>query len=279
MNANIERSQPQVQYQYTQRKCSMCERTGHTIRQCNDIATRNMMQEKEHKFGIIMKERLSTFRFEQREYQELVTELRCLPKNFMKFAVIKYGGFSSGLTTKLKLFSMYMFQMIRRFINHEYVFMDSISHIKILILNAERSYWLYLSAGNSIRVAENMYNQRVNEIMDEHLAQRFGNEQIVPSLFSIKVNLVTDLSSNNDNIDTNVIHNTFECNICFDTKEKDTKVTFDCGHSFCGMCVQKTFEICKSSYKNPNCAMCRKEYSSVNVLSNNVYYELKQFCE
>lgn len=287
MNTHVERSRPQVQSQSNQRKCSLCERTGHTIRNCNDIASRNIMQEKEHQFGMIMRERLGTFRFEQREYQEFVTELRRIPKNLLKFCVIKYGGFSSGLTTKLKLFGMYMFQLIRRFINHEYVFMESVSRIKVLMLNAERSYWLYLSAGNSIQLAENMYNQRINEIMEEHWSRRFETQEQSESLmFPIKINLVSDLTDDIDEYamevathnDIDIVSNTFECNICFDSKNNDTKVIFDCGHSFCGMCVQKMFEICKASHKKPNCAMCRKEYNSLNVVSENVYYGLKQFC-
>ena len=249
-----------------ERKCSMCQNTGHTIRTCNDITARNTMHEKERNFTRIMKISLLTSCFE--EYHNYVDELKSLPKNLFKFYLIQYGGLSSGLTTKLQLFSMFMFKMISRFISHEYVFMETVSRMKVLILNAERSYWLYLSAGNSIRLAENIYNQRVTEITNEYCSGI-----IDLSKFPIKINRVNDLTEHEHTDDS------FECNICYESKNKDTKVIFDCGHSFCGTCVQKTFEICKTSSKNPNCAMCRKEYTSINVVSNNLCLELQQFCD
>lgn len=83
---------------------------------------------------------------------------------------------------------------------------------------------------------------------------------------NIKINRVNDLHNNDEN----------ECNICYENN-KDTKMTFDCGHSFCGICVQKTFEICKSSKKNPNCAMCRKECNSISVVNRTIFTKLHKY--
>jgi hypothetical protein len=189
------------------------------------------------------------------EYNNLVNELKdTVPKNLMKFAVIKFGGYSTTLTTKFKLFGMFIFQMIRRFINHEYEFMETISRAKTQLLNAERCFWLWISSGNSIETSLRMYNNRVSEIMmerDEGL--RNSTQAQAMALFPIKINLVTDLTESMDIEDGSDtwkqssvdIIPTFDCDICFDNKSTDIKVTFDCGHSFCGVCVQTTFEICK----------------------------------
>lgn len=271
-----------------QRKCSLCNKTGHNIKHCNDSASKNRLKEIETRFINAMKTRLSSGSAMEGgdEYNNLVHELRdTVPKNLMKFAVIKFGGYSPALTIKLKLFGMFIFQMIRRFINHEYEFMDTISRVKTQLLNAERCFWLWISSGNSIETSQRMYNNRVNEIMMEQDERRRNSAQAqAMALFPIKINLVTDLTESMDGSDTwkqssvDIIP-TFDCDICFDNKSTDIKVTFDCGHSFCGVCVQTTFEICKTSSKKPTCAMCRNEYTTVCVTSEVILSELQRFCK
>jgi hypothetical protein len=278
-----------------QRKCSMCNKTGHNIKHCNDAASKNRLKEIETRFINAMKNRLSSGSAMEGgdEYNNLVHEVRdTVPKNLMKFAVIKFGGYSTALTTKLKLFGMFIFQMIRRFINHEYEFMENISRVKTQLLNAERCFWLWISSGNSIETSQRMYNNRVNEIIIEQDERRRNSAQAqAMALFPIKINLVTDLTESMDGSDTwkqssvfkcndtTETIPTFDCDICFDNKPTDIKVTFDCGHSFCGVCVQTTFEICKTSSKKPTCAMCRNEYTTVCVTSEVILSELQRFCK
>jgi len=274
-----------------QRKCSMCKKTGHNIKHCNDTASKNRLNEIETRFINATRYRLSSGSATEGgvEYNNLVNELKdTVPKNLMKFAVIKFGGYSTTLTTKFKLFGMFIFQMIRRFINHEYEFMETISRAKTQLLNAERCFWLWISSGNSIETSLRMYNNRVSEIMmerDEPLRNSAQAQEM--ALFPIKINLVTDLTESMDIEDGSDtwkqssvdIIPTFDCDICFDNKPADIKVTFDCGHSFCGVCVQTTFEICKTSSKNPTCAMCRNEYTTVCVTSEVILSELQRFCK
>lgn len=276
------------QSQGNQRKCSMCNKPGHNIKHCNDAASKNRLNEIETRFANTMKNRLSTnWNHSSVEYRNLVDELRnTVPMNLMKFTVIKFGGYSTRLKTKLKLFGMFMYQMIRRFMNHD-EFMGTVSRIKVQLLNAERSFWIWISSGNSLQASHNMYHQLVREIQHEHANTMQPHEM---TLFPIKIILIMDLTESNgmDNAEDDVSEtcnpetvstvSTFDCDICFDNKPADTKVTFDCGHSFCGLCVQTTFKMCQSSSKKPTCAMCRNEYTSVTVTSENVYATLHEFC-
>ena len=282
-------SQPQAtesQPQGNQRKCSMCNKPGHNIKQCNDAASKNRLNEIETRFTNTMKNRLSTnWNDSSMEYRNLVDELRnTVPMNLMKFAVIKFGAYSTRLKTKLKLFGMFMYQMIRRFMNLD-EFRGTVSRIKVQLLNAERSFWIWIYSGNSLQSSHQMYNQLVRDIHRGHANATQPQEM---TLFPIKIILIMDLSESNgmDNVEDDVSEtcnpetvSIFDCDICFDNKPADTKVTFDCGHSFCGVCVQTTFEICKTSSKKPTCAMCRHEYNSVTVTSDNILSELQKFCK
>lgn len=271
--------------QGNKRKCSMCNKPGHNIKHCNDAASKNRLNEIETRFINTMKNRLYTNWDDSSEYLDLVAELRnTVPKNLMKFTVIKFGGYSTSLTTKLKLFGMFMFQMIRRFMNHEYEFIGTISHIKVQLLNAERSFWLWISSGNSLHVSREMYEHRVREILTEQERNIMQSEEMI--LFPIKIILVMDLTESNrlyhEDVSAPCLHeavSTFNCDICFDINTVDNKVTFDCGHSFCGTCVQTTFKMCKVSSKKPTCAMCRNEYTSLTVTSDNLHTALQEFCQ
>lgn len=281
------------QPQGNQRKCSMCNKPGHNIKHCNDAASKNRLNEIETRFTNTMKNRLSTnWNDSTMEYRNLVDELRnTVPMNLMKFAVIKFGGYSTRLKTKLKLFGMFMYQMIRRFMNDD-EFMGTVSRIKLQLLNAERCFWLWISAGNSLQVSHNMYHQRVHEIMTQRTDQQRNTPQPQEmTLFPIKIILIMDLTESNgmDDADddsatwkpsgSKCCQTGFDCDICFENNATENKVTFDCGHSFCGTCVFTTFKMCKLSSKKPTCAMCRNEYTSLTVSSGDLHTTLQGFCQ
>lgn len=57
-----------------------------------------------------------------------------------------------------------------------------------------------------------------------------------------------------------------ECNICYEEHEKRHFVKLNCGHEFCGKCINITLEnTCPP--KKPRCAYCRVEMTTIEFSS------------
>jgi hypothetical protein len=63
-----------------------------------------------------------------------------------------------------------------------------------------------------------------------------------------------------------------ECNICYEEHEKRRFVKLNCGHEFCGKCINITLEN-TSPDKKPRCAYCRTEISNIQFPSEEVKSE------
>lgn len=61
-----------------------------------------------------------------------------------------------------------------------------------------------------------------------------------------------------------------ECTICFEEKQNVDKVTLNCGHKFCGECIDKTINT-YTSYGKPICALCRTQISTLNIKNPEIY--------
>ena len=77
--------------------------------------------------------------------------------------------------------------------------------------------------------------------------------------------------------DTTPDHCGEECPVCYDNTTKDTIVTLNCGHQYCGTCVNGilTATLEKNQKFNrialPACAMCRVDMTGIDVNSRDVY--------
>ena len=77
--------------------------------------------------------------------------------------------------------------------------------------------------------------------------------------------------------DTTPDHCGEECPVCYDNTSKDTIVTLNCGHQYCGTCVKGilTATLEKNQKFNrralPPCAMCRVDMTGIDVNSRDVY--------
>jgi len=57
-----------------------------------------------------------------------------------------------------------------------------------------------------------------------------------------------------------------ECNICYEEHEKRRFVKLNCGHEFCGKCINITLEN-TSPDKKPRCAYCRMNITTIEFSS------------
>lgn len=63
-----------------------------------------------------------------------------------------------------------------------------------------------------------------------------------------------------------------ECNICYEEHEKRRFVKLNCGHEFCGKCINITLENTPPD-KKPRCAYCRVDISNIQFPSEEVKAE------
>ena len=54
-----------------------------------------------------------------------------------------------------------------------------------------------------------------------------------------------------------------ECNICYDSKEKQTFIKFNCSHEFCKDCVKKSLQ--NEERETPCCAFCRSDIKKLEL--------------
>jgi hypothetical protein len=57
-----------------------------------------------------------------------------------------------------------------------------------------------------------------------------------------------------------------ECNICYEEHEKRCFVKLNCGHEFCGKCINITLENTPPE-KKPRCAYCRTDITNIEFSS------------
>lgn len=242
-------------YARAQRKCSLCKSTSHIITTCNDETAKNKLIDFEDRFHALMITRLHQSNMIYHEYTTLIKEICDTKQKYLKYFMSQFGGYSN-LNTKRKLYSFFIFHLVRKFLLR----MDGLENLltnvperNLRILHAERSYWLYLSAGNSVETAENIYSMRIREILNKTKSNK------------LNINVIQLVNDTEDDKTEHKENESFECVICFDICMPETKVVYDCSHIFCGTCVETSLQLNKENNSVPCCALCRNEYSSIIV--------------
>jgi hypothetical protein len=64
-----------------------------------------------------------------------------------------------------------------------------------------------------------------------------------------------------------------DCAICYEEVKNINKVTLNCGHQFCGDCIDKTIHKFTTQEK-PLCALCRTQISTLNIKNQEIYNTL-----
>jgi hypothetical protein len=68
-----------------------------------------------------------------------------------------------------------------------------------------------------------------------------------------------------------------ECVICYEETIEKNKVTLNCGHKFCGICIKKLLIKCNERVY-PSCSLCRTKMSEFVVNNQETYDLVKEFC-
>jgi hypothetical protein len=250
------------------KKCSLCKKTDHIISQCSNEEYDHFMKQDELIFERVMFERLRTEQMEHENYYKFVTEVQKTNKNVLKYFVSKNGGLISRRNKK-RLAGMYLYQLTENFISRneerfqefDFVFLK---HLMVII--AERSFWLYIGAGHTDEEAKQIYEQRMAELNDDTCENQ---------MTTYPIEVYTDPYTIRDGTS----EREFECNICYENCCENSKVSLICNHEFCVTCVESTIKMCNETKQYPTCAMCRTDYISLIAKTDEVVEQLKPYCE
>jgi hypothetical protein len=79
-------------------------------------------------------------------------------------------------------------------------------------------------------------------------------------------------------IETNIIKcdkiENCECNICYETKDKNDFVTLNCKHEFCKDCIKQSLQNVRTNA--PQCAFCRTEIKNIELSSQEIRDEFNE---
>lgn len=87
-----------------------------------------------------------------------------------------------------------------------------------------------------------------------------------------KFNIETKISDNQENLDEKC-----ECDICYESYEKQNFIKLNCNHEFCKDCIKKTLQ--NERKLIPNCAFCRSEIKNFEISNDSIREELNEFIE
>jgi len=219
----------------------------------------------------LMKNRLLDSNFTWRnDYNSFVKTIQKERTNILKFCINQLTKDirkrNSKCNIKQRLSANLIYHLFRNFKINNVPFMHDLirsrSEKNISLFGAEQVYWLSIACGNTMEAAYRFYDRQVSNILEDHRRSK----QTVQ--FPIKVNYIEMID-----LDTTI----FECGICLDTHEESQQVLFDCSHSFCGNCVEKTLHLCVETKKTPTCPMCRNKYKYINVSSDSLKTNLEKY--
>jgi hypothetical protein len=123
--------------------------------------------------------------------------------------------------------------------------------------NRQSGFNLATVVRNLMNDYDNIELNNINSISKEKRLQMFN---IIPML---------DASNKTDEDCSNCE----DCSICYEEKQNMDKVTLNCGHQFCGDCIDKTINN-YTQYGKPICALCRTEIKTLNIKNPEIYKTL-----
>lgn len=238
------------------RCCSFCRQQGHNISRCNDNRLREFETECLRNYRELT---------EENEFRNWLTDYSTLEPNIVRAYAVR----NCDCSVKSYMF-VCIEQIIRRMrtINNENVEED---------VEGDD-----VEEPNGVNNEAEDRNSRIIElVMSLALGQR--QRQINPQdlLVAMMFMEMFDIMRNKDierrqfNIERRVIQlndvSECECNICYESYNKDKFVKLNCGHEFCKGCMKQTLQNVVS--ETPQCAFCRKEINTMEVSSEEIVNE------
>jgi hypothetical protein len=251
------------------RCCSFCKNPGHNITTCNDNRLYDFERQCIENYTNMSSANI---------FKSWLLECSVNNHNLIKAYAIRYCGCSTRSYIYLcidqiliRINNIYN-NLINQQINHE----ETSQSIEV-IQPAEPSQPLYVQENNV-----HLIGGRLSPLVLSLMGQRtFTSQELVA--ISVFMNLIENMSENYNqqrrfNIETKIIGITnteqCDCNICYETIEKEKFIKLNCGHEFCKECIKKTLQNVRT--ETPNCAFCRVEIKKLEMTSEIIRDEFNE---
>lgn len=257
--------------------CSFCSQNGHTILNCNDPTIDSYYRRLKSEY--ISQYTLNRYEHE-RQFKNLLNRRYNLRE--LRAVAIKYTVVARATNNKPEII-----HLIWNHFNREVLISNNseewqrISRIPTTLDNiptfAQDLNEDFDNTGTLLDWTVDRTPIPIEEAQEEYLNIQFTydynnwlmnmRETIQPTTnFSVTLNLEEEEEESNDRDDC-------DCAICYETMTDYNKVTLNCKHKFCCVCIKHSLK----TYNRQICALCRtvttsydvKHYNSYNIIAEN----------
>ena len=236
------------------RKCSHCRSTNHTVNSCDDISlsrfdTRlNNKRDELREIGINSDNSLFYFK----------TWLLSIEPALLKAYGMRYCGANSRISTVdcVHKITEKIFQQ------------EETQEFIPFVEETEESFQLITD--------EEMQFIDPDIVERYHMMRGFRREPRTSEnrKYKIETSIERDKENEKEEKEKENEKDKENCLICYDEDNKVSMVKLNCGHEFCGTCVQEILKKCCPT-KQPRCAMCRVNMSSFVFKDKKAFEKMK----
>ena len=253
-------------------RCSYCGVRGHKISYCNsDEGTRLFNHICSRAIDYIVLERRTIHERAKMFYQSLISIYYVKE---LKLILSKIGCVVRG--NMVEVASKFVYKYFLKYLALQQ-FPDLITSDDRLDLRAYLRYWRELSKGyKSIDEANQELTDYFVFVNGLRNLRRNGNETYSNCKFAINVFMKpVDLTEEQEESPSH-----FECAICMEDEcSVLSKIELSCNHSFCESCVSTILLNSQKNNKHPNCALCRKDFTIMQVHKQSILEDYNtRFC-
>ncbi len=250
------------------RKCSHCRSTNHTVNSCDDVSLSRfdtrLRNKRDELREIGIDNENSLFYFE--------TWLLSIEPGLLKSYAMRHCGANSRISTVhcVHKITQKIFQHVEEEDEAQEEFIPFVEEPFQLITDEEMQfidpdiverYHMMRGSRREPRTSENRkYN--IETLLKEKEKEKEKETETAT---------VTATAEEKEEKETATAEEKEACPICY---EDESMVKLNCGHEFCGTCVQSILKKCCPS-KQPRCAMCRVNMSSFEFEDLKAFEKMK----
>jgi hypothetical protein len=282
-NISEHRSQRIINQRYV-RRCSFCRSPGHNITSCNS--------DRVTEFEVICASEVRNINnpFDFKNW--LHTNYSETPMLLKTFVIKKFGVTTRvNVSRCIDMITDYIFRTYKnntRIHTREQTLMNDLRDIHNTDTeNFENDLINFLTQLRNVNYREEIepqFHETPNierMIMRELFLHIYNNNNVnreqETENVKFNINLIHNNADENKNDNTNnkTLENNIMCNICWDEKEQNKFIKFGCNHEFCKDCVITSFR--GEQRKQPCCALCRSEITTLTYTNEDIRSELDEF--
>lgn len=239
------------------RNCNFCKQSGHNIMNCDSPLINEFKQK------CVLK--ATGFNYNESSYiveHEYLNWLRLQPKQLIKVLALNL----LLITSTSKRIGIYI----------DLISKHMLSCRTLQILNDTYNCELHTLVRNFINSQEPTVQQQIISFIYSQESTTIQNtyQLVFDTFMSGRLNITENISVFYEKINNLNNDSIQECNICYENIPLTHIVTYNCNHSFCGLCTEKYIKSI-SDNSNAVCAMCRTYIKNIKTHDINVLIHIQ----